>query len=532
MNQSPNLPVLIVGAGPVGLTLACDLARRGVRTRLVDKLRTPTTESRAIIVHARSLEMLERIGVVEEVVATGLKVTAAVMHSGQKKLVHIDLNGVDSPYPYSVVLPQTDTERILSERLRALGGVVERGVELVKFDQDDATVTAHLRIADGNDEVAKASWIVGTDGSRSTVREQTGQRLEGSFKGERFVLADVEADHDLDRRAIHTFFPASGSGPLLAFPMVGTRMRLIAEVHLDTPADVAPTMQQVQAITDERAGGIALRSTHWITVFDIHHAQVLRYRVGRALLAGDAAHVHSPAGGQGMNTGMQDVFNLGWKLGAVASGADPALLDSYHIERHPIAERVIKDTTRLTNLATVSSPAERAVRNFLVRVATGFPAVRKAVVDETEETDLAYRDSPILDGTSARHGGPSAGEAAPDVAGLGEGVALHTLLAANLDHTVVHVAGAGAIPEPAPASARGPKGTRRLLFCDAPVDTTGYDRIVVDPDRRVASRYGLGEEPGIIVVRPDGYIGLITAEETAVERYFSRITTPQGWRGL
>jgi 2-polyprenyl-6-methoxyphenol hydroxylase-like FAD-dependent oxidoreductase len=341
-----------VGAGPVGLLLACELARRGVAVRVVDKLPSPTDESRAILIHARSLEMLERVGVVEDVLSTGLRTTGAEIHLDGRKEARLPLDTVDSPYRFSVTLPQTDTERILAERLRSLGVEVKRGVDFVGFEQDDEGVEATLRLADGGDENVDCAYVVGTDGGRSAVRHACGTKLEGTFKGERFLLADVEAEYDLDRSAMHFFAPDEGL--LLLFPMRGERTRVMAQLADQALPKGEPTLSEAQEIVDRRAPGIRLLPAHWLTVFEIHHAQVPSYRYGRVFLAGDAAHVHSPFGGQGMNTGMQDAFNLGWKLAIAVHGeAASGLLDSYHAERHPVAAGVIKQTTRLTALGTV-----------------------------------------------------------------------------------------------------------------------------------------------------------------------------------
>ncbi len=520
---SDAVAVLVVGAGPVGLLLACDLARRQIPMRIIDTLATPTDQSRAIVVHARSLEMLERIGVAADIEAAGVRATAAEIHEREKVIARIGFDAVDSPFPFSVALPQTDTERVLTERLTLLGGRIERGVTLTGLTQLDDHVVAQLRGTDGDHEVT-ASFVVGTDGSRSTVRGLTGQRLEGSFKGERFVLADVEADHHLDPNAIHTYFPLDGAGPFMVFPMKGGRARLIAQVGLEADAHGVPTVDELQAMADARAGGIHVRSSHWTTTFDIHHAQVPRYRTGRVFLAGDAAHVHSPAGAQGMNTGMQDAFNLGWKLAAVVRGeAGDALLDSYHTERHPIAARVIKGTTRVTRLGTVSGRPQRAIRNAGLRVAMLLGPVRRALADQTEETSIRYSGSTITSGRAPRRGAPRPGDAAPDVTGLAGGVALHTRLAASVEHTVLHIAAAGA-PAAVPA-AGGPAASRNIAVGDAGID--GPD-VIVDPTRAIARRYGFGDRAGTVVVRPDGYLGYVGTDASGLAAYVRALgaTTP------
>jgi 2-polyprenyl-6-methoxyphenol hydroxylase-like FAD-dependent oxidoreductase len=207
MNENGRADVLVVGAGPVGLVLACELARRGTSIRLIDKLPSPTDESRAIVVHARSLEMMERIGTIDALIASGIVSTASEFHADGKLLGRVELGTVDSPYPYAISTAQTETERLLTARLEALSVSVDRGVELLGFEQDDHEVQARLRHADGSEGFASSS-IAGTDGSHSTVRSQLGTKLEGFFKGERVLLGDVEADNDLPREAFHMFFSA------------------------------------------------------------------------------------------------------------------------------------------------------------------------------------------------------------------------------------------------------------------------------------------------------------------------------------
>lgn len=266
VEQTDGTDVLVVGAGPVGLVLACELARRGVPFRLIDKLPEPTDESRAIVVHARSLEMMERIGMVDELIASGVKTTELEIRDGREVLGRVELGTVDSPYPFTISTAQTETERVLAERLASLGGSVERGIELIGLEQDDQKVQSTLRHPDGSQEVATSSWIVGTDGSHSTVRDQLGTRLEGSFKGERFLLGDVEADHELDPHAMQSFFSAA-EPPLLAFPMLGHRLRLIAQITGERGPE-PPTLKEFQRVADRRAGGIRLRSSHWLTTFE------------------------------------------------------------------------------------------------------------------------------------------------------------------------------------------------------------------------------------------------------------------------
>lgn len=514
-------PVLVVGAGPVGLVAAIELRRRGVPARIVDRLAEPTDESRAVAIHARSLELLRRLGVLDDFLAAGVPLTRVRLSAHGRDLAEVELTQADSPHPFTLSLPQTETERLLTARLAALGGAVERGQEIVALAQDEAGALATLRGGDGTEERVRAGWIVGADGGRSTVRRLAGSKLRGSFKGQWFLTADVEAEADLPRDAIHVGFAADG--PLFFFPMRGQRARIIAEIDGDGPA---LTIADVQAIVDARGGGIRVTGAHWLDRFEIHHAQVPRYREGRVLLAGDAAHIHSPAGGQGMNTGMQDAGNLGWKLALVVQGlADPALLDTYHDERHPIAARVLRGSTMTTNLGTIRSAPARFLRDHLLPVVAGVGRVQRRLVAAAEETDIAYGEGRLVEdsGYAPPADAALAGEALPDVAGVGpDGESLHDLVAGEVGFVVIDVAAAGSPPR---AEGAGEGAAAHVAVADAGGEVAGA-RVLADPERKIARRLGFGDEAGVAVVRPDGYLGLRTTppQPGAGAAYLARVT--------
>ena len=492
-NQVMSNPILVVGAGPVGLAVAGELARRDVSVRIVDALAAPTTESRAIVVHARSLEMLERVGVLDEVVASGIQATGVEIHASGRTLARVALDIVDSPHPYSVLTAQTETERILAENLAKHGVEVERGVSIVGLEQGATGVRATLRGSSGHEKTVEASWLVGADGAHSSVRQLVGTALEGSFHGERFLMGDVHAEHDFDPRSMYTFFSAH-DGPLMVFPMKGDRMRLIAQIP--TASTDEASQEWLQRIADERAAGrLRIHDSLWLTCFEIRHAQVPQYRHGRVLLAGDAAHIHSPAGGQGMNTGIQDAFNLGWKLAAAYRGtASETLIDSYHAERHPVAARVIEFSTRLTHLSTLANPVAQTLRNAVLHTATGIGPARRALADETEETTLSYHGSPAVVESTA-NAKVRSGEQLPDVAGT----KLRRVLSEETGHVLVTLGPLPAVPEL--------PGVRQVLMADTDAAVAGFDTVVADSERRAAARFGLSL--GRIMVRPDGYIGAI-----------------------
>jgi 2-polyprenyl-6-methoxyphenol hydroxylase-like FAD-dependent oxidoreductase len=516
INQNPD--VIVVGAGPVGLVAGCELARRGVGVRVIDKLAQPTDQSRAIAVHARSLDMFDRMGIVDELLGTGVEAIAMQLYAGGRKLFRIPFGEVDSAFPFTLTTAQTETERVLGEHLQSLGVTVERGAELVGLSQDDDGVHLTLQ-TDGSTEQVSASWVIGADGAHSTVRKLVGTKFAGSFVGERFLLGDVDAEHSLDLDSMHTFF--APDGPVVVLPMRDGRMRFLAEVHdaPGTPMNMNPTQDELQEIVDRRIGGIRLLGSHWLTSFEIHHARVPAYRWGRVFLAGDAAHIHSPAGGQGMNTGMQDVFNLAWKLAAVVNGdAGDTLLDSYQAERAPVADSVITFTDRLTKAGTLSG-APRRIRDVVVRMLSRIPAARRVMAETAEEVNVAYKDSPIAVGRRLKHAKVVAGQHVPHA--TDEAVQKQLRAACGpqtFGHVVMTVAGGHVAP-----AAGGPGQVQVLVSTDdAPV--AGYDAVVADPKSVVAHRFGL-KNGGRVVIRPDGYIGAIAEldDTTTVADYFAKI---------
>jgi 2-polyprenyl-6-methoxyphenol hydroxylase-like FAD-dependent oxidoreductase len=521
MSTTPNPDVIVVGAGPVGLVAGCELARRGIRVRVIEKLAQPTDQSRAVAVHARSLDMFDRMGIVDEILSTGIKAIAMQLYAGHSRLFRVPLGDVDSAFPFTLNTAQTETERVLNERLQSLGVTVERGVELVALRQDaqdGAAVELTLQHENGTTEQTSASWVIGADGAHSTVRRLDGTKLAGSFEGERFLLGDVDAEHSLDLDSMHTFF--SPDGPVIVLPLLDGRMRFLAEVHdaPGTPMNTHPTQEELQAVIDRRIGGIRLVRSHWLTSFEIHHARVPAYRWGRVFLAGDAAHIHSPAGGQGMNTGMQDVFNLAWKLAAVLRGdAGDTLLDSYEAERLPVAQSVISFTNLLTKVGTLSGMPRR-IRNVAIRMVSHVPAARRAMAERAEEVNITYRNSPIAVGRPPRNAKVVAGDHVPHVLDEAVQKQLGAVCGAqNTGHTVVTVA-AGQV---APAAG---EGQRQVLVTADDTAVAGYHDIIADPNGVVAQRFGL-KNGGRVVIRPDGYIGAVASldDATTVADYFAKI---------
>ena len=479
MNQ-----VLIVGAGPVGLTLAAELARYNVRVRIIDRSPKPTTTSKALVVWSRTLELLDRTGCSQAFLAAGLRAKGATIRNGAAVLGHTAFDDIASPYNFALMLPQCDTERLLNEHLQQFGVTVEREVELKGFRQTPDCVEAHLVHANGPEETIETPWLAGCDGAHSTVRHTLGLAFEGSAQGDDWLLADIrlhgQAQPPPDE--IATFLHRNG--PFVVFPIPGGRARIVATVGKAVPGQTRPepTLTDVQALLDERTGGgFSVGRPVWLANFRINERKVAEYGQGRVFLAGDAAHVHSPAGGQGMNTGMQDAFNLAGKLAMVSRGeAGASLLDSYSPERSAVGDMVLRNATRMTDMGTLAHPAAQAARNLALRFMLGLHAVQERMATTMSEIDIAYANSPL---SAGRHAG--------------------NRLSPN------HYAG------PPPGSGAAP---RYLLFAAGEQGARLTERFpnILDPVQRPPP-----DEQKLLLVLPDGYIGLSAAARnwTEAERY-------------
>ncbi len=375
--------VLIVGAGPTGLTLAASLVSRGISTTLVDKQAAGANTSRAGVVNARSLEVLEPLDVARRLVKEGIQAPVFTIRDRTRTLIQIDFSGLPTEYPYSLMVPQSTTERLLLDRLVELGGTVIRPKTLTTVAQDADGVTATFDDGD----VIRARYLVGADGIHSTVREYAGIGFEGGQYEESFVLADVHLSGEVPADEVLLFWATAGLTVVAPLPG-GKVYRVVAPV---TDAPENPSAEFVQRLLDERGLGVGrmvVEDVVWGSRFRIHHRVADAYRAGRLLLAGDAAHVHSPAGGQGMNLGIQDAAALADALVDVLGGAPETLLDDYSAARRPIARGVVALTDRLTRLATLPRGA-RPIRNVVIGLAGRFPFVQRALAMRL--SGLVYR---------------------------------------------------------------------------------------------------------------------------------------------
>jgi 2-polyprenyl-6-methoxyphenol hydroxylase-like FAD-dependent oxidoreductase len=402
MSELPRTTdVLVAGAGPVGLTLAASLRARGVDVVLVDKAAEVSNTSRAAVIHARTLEVLHGIDVTDELVRRGVVVPRFTVRERDRALLTIDFDGLPTRHPYALMLPQNITEDVLTSRLAELGGRVHRPYELARLEQDRDGVTATM----AGGETVRASYAVGADGMHSAVRAQTGIGFAGDAYAQSFLLADVHLDWEFDDTEVMLYFAPAGL--VVVAPLPGGRHRIVATADA---APEHPDREDIQAVLDARGPQkrpARVTDVLWSSRFRVHHRLADHYREGRVFLAGDAAHVHSPAGGQGMNTGIQDAVALGARLaGVLRDGADERILDGYETERRPVAADVVAFTDRMTRVATADRAAVRMIRNAALRLLNRIPAVRRKIALKLSELAIDRRHTASRRRSPARSAAP------------------------------------------------------------------------------------------------------------------------------
>jgi 2-polyprenyl-6-methoxyphenol hydroxylase-like FAD-dependent oxidoreductase len=501
--------VLIVGAGPTGLVLALWLVRQGIKVRIVDRSEGPGTSSRAMAVQARTLELYRQLDLADEIVEGGLRNPAINMWVKGERRARLSFREAGrelTPYPFVLIYPQDRHERVLVRRLEEVGVRVERNTELLGFEQDAHGARARLR-GPGGETVAHAAWLAGCDGAHSAVRHQLGSGFEGGTYQHTFYVADVEVAGPSADGEIHLSLEDGDFALLLAYDLKG-HARLIGAVR---DAEVAEGHElgfedvRQRAITSL---GMKIERVNWFSTYRVHHRVADHYRTGRALLLGDAAHVHSPAGGQGMNTGIGDAINLAWKLAHVVRGRAPdALIDSYEIERKAFALKLVETTDRVFSFVTADGGFADFVRTriapLFASAAYGIEPVRAFMFRVLSQTGIEYRDSPLSAGHAGHvRGGdrlPWTGHGGPDNYAWLSDIAWQ-----------VHVYG-NVQPGLESWCARRGIGLHRYDWCDA-CQAAGFAR------------------DAAYLVRPDGYVAL--ADRAAQPERFDDWFASRGIRSV
>ena len=517
MLRPTDTDVLIIGAGPTGLMLANQLGRQGVRASIIDRHAGPALQTRALGVQARTLEIYSHLGIAQRAVELGKRATGADLWAAGRRSARVPLGDIGrelSPYPFLLILGQEDNERLLGETLLSWGMAVQWNTELVGLAQEADRVVARLKQPDGSVREVSAAWVAGCDGAQSAVRKLNGIAFEGAPYEHVFFVADTqvtgpmvpdELNVYLWRSGFHLFFPMRGADHWRIVGILPRALRGRDDVTLD---------EVIPSIREEAGSGLSIQGCSWFSTYRIHHRRATRFRDRRCFLLGDAAHIHSPVGAQGMNTGLQDANNLGWKLALVVSGrAGEGLLDSYEAERIPVARRLLSTTDRAFSLVVSDSGLAGLFRTrVLARVgafAMRFPVIRELAFRTISQIGIRYPDSPLSDTQPGLpRGAPRAGDRFPWLRLRLTADGATESLFEKLDDTRFTLI---VIGQPAPPPVPGLGDLLRILV------------IPRDPanDRELARARIPGQ--AFYLLRPDGHVGLagIRLEANAMTRYLS-----------
>jgi 2-polyprenyl-6-methoxyphenol hydroxylase-like FAD-dependent oxidoreductase len=505
-------PVLIAGAGPTGLTAALELSRMGVAVRLIDKREAPATTSRAVGIQARTLELFEQRGLADEMVRLGNRARFGSVYGGGKRVFRFDFGRVESRYPFLLFISQAETERILRQAVGREGVTPEWNTELVgigqdALSQDGSPVQAILKLADGRLEQVAAPWLISAEGAHSLVRTTLDLPFEGRTREEQYALGDLLVAGNLSDSDFHIF--SSDHGFMALFPMGGEHFRLMASNPLSQPSnDTAPSLDELQRIYDQRSHIPArFHDLTWSSWFRINSRMVSRLKVGRLLLGGDAAHIHSPAGAQGMNTGIQDMINLSWKLAMVMNDkAPPSLLDTYEADRLPVMRGVLFRTDNLTNVIGTENPVVRTLFNHLAPFIGGAGLVQGNATAGMSQVALNYRNRSLSEDHT--HGGAlRAGDRVPDmnVRLRSDSRWVETTLLSALDPS--HLTLVAAVPDE----------TTLPADLKASVPESRFLEIAADAKDAATFETTFGKRGTAVLVRPDGYSGLTSPISSAAD---------------
>lgn len=507
--MTSHIPVLIVGAGPTGLLMACELARRNIPFRLIDKKPERTLTANAVGIQTRTLEMLDHLGLVHQFLKLGHECKAIQLHSHGKNLARISFDHLDSNYHFILTLPQNETERLLNEHLLALKHEVERPLELTALTQDEQGLSCTLTSLETNQhETLRCTWLIACDGANSKVRELCQIPFPGEDLTEQFMVANAQMSTFLPNNEVHAFF---NPGTLLfAVPFGSHSYRIGLNLH-QSPRKFLIEKEVKEFIQERSQGDYDVNSVAWISPFWIHSKIVKQLRYGSIFLAGDAAHIHSPAGAQGMNTGLQDAYNLAWKLALVIEGrAKPSLLDSYHEERYPIVNGIVKRAENFTRFALFESPFLQRLRNLLFKFLNSRPRFSQKFAMRLTQLSLYYKKSSIIayhDRVSRKS--PRPGERAPDVL-MSQSARLHTHLR-GIEHKLLLFTGLTPCEKDLATLKELQLGLKQHYsetihtFIITNKKLEALEGFILDEHNLIHQRYHV-RTPALYLIRPDNYI--------------------------
>lgn len=506
-------PVLIVGAGPSGLMMAFLLTKFNIPVRLIDRKSAPTFTTNAAGIQTRTIEILEHIGIAKEFLEKSLVTTRLALHSEKQTLANVPLDIVDSFYKYIVMLPQSETEAILNREIEKLGIHVERNIELLEFKQVGNKVLSTLKFSDGKTEMFESDWVIGCDGYNSTVRNNAHISMVGKDFDQEFFVADMRISSPLDRTAVNMFI---NKGTLVGvFPLPDEKnelYRAVGNIGRHKNKDKFTDSEIRDIITDYTQGECEVKEVTWSSPFWIHSKVASKLQNQRVFIAGDAAHVHSPAGAQGMNTGLQDAFNLAWKLALVIKGqAEPKILDSYQEERLPIIKNVLRFTELLGFFGLSTSSLLFHFRNFIFKnVANKVKFMQKKMVGMITQVALRYKNSSLIDQDTKGHSsGPQPGERLPDVM-LPNNTRLYDYLRDLQHHYLLLFTGDSPTADTvSQITAAYEKVNNTMSGLIKPYIVSNQKinvpNFIEDTDQTIHRRYAVSS-PSMCLIRPDQYI--------------------------
>lgn len=503
-----NTPqVLIVGAGPTGLMMACLLARQGIAFRIIDKKSEHTSASNATWIQTRTIELLDQLGIADRFIKVGHACDGINLYADGKHVSKLSLKNLNSIFPFILMMPQSKTEKLLEEYLNELNHQVERSLELIDVKSDKESAVSSIKHADGRMEIIKTDWLIACDGANSVIREKCGFHFPGKDLTEQFVVADAKIDFSyMPKDEIHFFFDPGTV--LAAFPLGSDKYRLAANLHLDSPRKIFTEREIIEIVQERAHGSYYVTNVEWISMFWIHSKLVKAMRKNTIFLVGDAAHIQSPAGGQGMNTGMQDAYNLAWKLALVIEGkAKPSLLNSYQTERYPVVKEIVEENEHFTKMALFD-------KNFLPKLHTFSQQLAKKenvkyaakVGNKLTQLDIQYKDSTIIE--YGRLTMPKPGERAPDV--FVDHTSLYHFLSSAL-YTVFLFTGASAnekkIEKLRNLQKHLEEDYSHLLktYIVSTKELTNSINVIEDVNGNIHEAYKI-KKPAICIIRPDTYI--------------------------
>lgn len=504
-----QVSVLIVGAGPTGLMLAYELARHGISFRIIDKKPEATKLSNALALQTRSLEIFKQMGIIDEFMRAGQACYGLCFYDGGKLFAELNFAGLSSIYPFILALPQATTESILNDKLHQLSHHVEFSRELAEVHQNLGDIEVVIRHQDGVRELVRCDWLVGCDGSHSSVRDKCGFTFPGTDIDEQFVVADGTIDTFLPPDKVHVF--ASNGSILGIFPMGEKYYRFAANLQLGYQRKILTETELKELVTARSNGLLNAQQIDWISPFWIHSKMANELRQNRVFLAGDAAHIHSPIGGQGMNTGLQDAHNLAWKLALVIQGrSDEKLLDTYQQERLPVMKEIVKITDRFTRFMLIQNRMVGFLRKYLIKLAFNIPFIKRKITERLTQLAIHYQAnlSIHVDGNTDFEA-PSVGVRAPDVK-LSQGDYFYDHMKDPLHHLIVFANDKDFFKtldkcKTMHIELLGPyKDLLQIHFVTPHVLDEPISQLI-DDSYHMHKKYNI-KNPTILMIRPDGYI--------------------------